>query len=143
MHGFLGRHEYQIDDKGRVSFPSPFRRVVSGGPLVLVRWQSDHLVLFPIETWTEEIEKNLKAHRKATRDGGRYLRHITSNAVNVEPDSHGRIRIPPPQREHIGLDATVLFIGAIDRIELWNPSTFDEQLAQDLGDDEFAAQIFG
>jgi len=142
MHGFLGRHEYQIDEKGRVSFPSPFRRVVSGGPLVLLQWQSSHLDLFPSETWAE-IQKNLLAHRRAQRDGGAYLRRITASAVEVEPDAHGRIRIPPWLRERIGLDETVLFIGALDRIELWNPSSFDEQLAQDVDDDGFAAQIFG
>ena len=142
MHGFLGRHEFQIDEKGRVSFPPPFRRVVSGGPLVLLQWQSSHLDLFPSETWGE-IQKNLVAHRRAQRDGGTYLRRITASAVEVEPDAHGRIRIPPWLRERIGLDTTVLFIGALDRIELWNPSSFDEQLAQDVDDDGFAAQIFG
>ena len=142
MHGFLGRHEYQIDEKGRVSFPSPFRRVVSGGPLVLLQWQSSHLDLFPSETWAE-IQRNLLAHRRAQRDGGAYVRRITASAVEVEPDAHGRIRIPPWLRERIGLDGAVLFIGALDRIELWNPSSFDEQLADDVDDDGFAAQIFG
>ena len=142
MHGFLGRHEYQMDDKGRVSFPSPFRRVVSGGPLVLLQWQSTHLDLFPCETWAE-IQKNLLAHRRAQRDGGAYLRRITASAVEVEPDAHGRIRVPPWLRERLGLGDTVLFIGALDRIELWNPSSFDEQLADDVDDDGFAAQIFG
>lgn len=142
MHGFLGRHEYQIDEKGRVSFPSPFRRVVSGAPLVLLQWQSTHLDLFPSETWVE-IQKNLLAHRRAQGDGGAYVRRITASAVEVEPDAHGRIRIPPWLRERIELDDTVLFIGALDRIELWNPSSFDEKLAQDVDDDGFAAQIFG
>ena len=142
MHGFLGRHEYQIDEKGRVSFPSPFRRVVSGGPLVLLQWQSSHLDLFPSETWAE-IQNNLLAHRRAQRDGGAYVRRITASAVEVEPDAHGRIRLPPWVRERIGLADTVLFIGALDRIELWNPASFDEQLAEDVDDDGFAAQIFG
>ena len=141
MPGFLGRHEYQIDAKGRVSFPSPFRRVVSGGPMVLLQWRSDHLVLFPPETWAEK-EKNLLAHRKA-RGNSIYLTRITSNAVEVEPDAHGRIRIPPSLRERAGLERSLLFIGAIDRIEVWHPARFDEQLAQDQDDDEFAAQIFG
>ena len=142
MPGFLGRHMFQIDGKGRVSFPSPFRRVVSGGPLVLLQWQPTHLDLFPPETWGD-IQKNLLAHRKARRDGGAYLRRITASAVEVEPDAHGRIRIPPWLRERVGLDGAVLFVGALDRIELWNPARFDEQAARDEDDDGFAAQIFG
>ena len=142
MSGFLGRHEFQIDGKGRVSFPSPFRRVVSGGPLVLLQWQITHLDLFPPETWAE-IQKNLLAHRRARKDGGAYIRRITSSAVEVEPDTHGRIRIPPWLRERVGLEGTALFIGALDRIEVWNPARFEEQLAREAEDDGFAAQIFG
>ncbi len=142
MSGFLGRHECQIDAKGRVSFPSPFRRTVTSGPLVLLQWQTTHLDLFPPETW-QEIQKNLLAYRKARRDGGAYVRRVTASAVEVEPDAHGRIRIPPWLRERAGLDDSVLFVGALDRIELWNSSRFDALEPPEDGEDEFATQIFG
>ena len=143
MSGLLGRHEFQIDAKGRVSLPSAFRRVVSADPLVLLQWQSTHLDLFPRDTW-RDIQKNLLTHRKARKDRGAYLRRITASAVEVEPDAHGRIRIPGWLREQAGLDDAVLFIGALDRIELWRPERFEEQLsAHEEDDDDFAAQIFG
>ncbi len=143
MPGLLGRHEYQIDAKGRVSLPSAFRRAVSDNPLVLLQWQDSHLDLFPEETWGE-IRKNLLNHRRARRDGGAYLRRITSSAKEVEPDKHGRIRIPKWLRDRIGLTDTVLFVGALDRIELWHPGRFEAQMSElDAGDDGFAAQIFG
>lgn len=143
MSGLLGRHEFQIDAKGRVSLPSAFRRAVSAHPLVLLQWQPTHLDLFPRETWNE-IRKNLLAHRKAQRDGGAYLRGITSNSVELEPDAHGRIRIPGWLRERAGLEDTVLFVGALDRIELWQPGRFEAHLCEWEGDgDDFAAQIFG
>ena len=143
MSGLLGRHEFQIDAKGRVSLPSAFRRSVSADPLVLLQWQPTHLELFPCETWMG-IQQNLLAHRRAKKDGGAYLRRITASAVEVEPDAHGRIRIPGWLREQAGLGDSVLFIGALDRIELWHPPRFEEQ--QHSGheeDDDFAAQIFG
>lgn len=143
MSGLLGRHEFQIDAKGRVSLPSAFRRVMSANPLVLLQWQPTHLELFPSETWTD-IQKNLLAHRRAKKDGGAYLRRVTASAVEVEPDAHGRIRIPGWLSEQAGLGDTVLFIGALDRIELWHPDRFEEQLcAGQEDDDDFAAQIFG
>ena len=143
MSGLLGRHEFQIDAKGRVSLPSAFRRAVSADPLVLLQWQATHLDLFPRETWTD-IRKNLLAHRKARGDRGAYLRRITSSAVEIDPDAHGRIRIPGWLLEQAGLKDTVLFVGALDRIELWHPARFEEHLGeQDGHDDDFAAQIFG
>lgn len=143
MSGLLGRHEFQIDAKGRVSLPSAFRRVVSADPLVLLQWQPTHLELFPCETWME-IQKRLLAHRRAKKDGGAYLRRITASAVEVEPDAHGRIRIPGWLGDQVGLGDTVLFIGALDRIELWCPGRFEEQPHTGReDDDDFAAQIFG
>lgn len=142
MLGLLGRHEFRIDEKGRVSFPSAFRRAVSSGPLVLLQWQETHLDLFPSETWAR-IRQNLLDHRKRQRDGGAYLRRITASAAEVEPDGAGRILIPAWLRDRAELDQTVLFIGAVDRIELWNPHRFEEQVACEVPDDGFADQIFG
>lgn len=143
MSGLLGRHEFQIDAKGRVSLPSAFRRVVSANPLVLLQWQATHLDIFPRETWAE-IRGNLLAHRKARKDGGAYLRRITASAVEIEPDAHGRIRIPGWLLDQAGLEDTVLFVGALDRIELWHPERFETHLREREGDDDgFAAQIFG
>ena len=143
MSGLLGRHEFQIDAKGRVSLPSAFRRAVSANPLVLLQWQPTHLDLFPRETWAE-IRGNLLAHRKARNDRGAYLRRITASAVEIEPDAHGRIRIPAWLLEQAGLEDTVLFVGALDRIELWRPESFEAHLRErEEEEDGFATQIFG
>lgn len=143
MLGFLGRHEYQIDAKGRVSLPSAFRHAVSSRPMVLLQWQDTHLGLFPEETWAE-IRKNLLSYRRAKGDRGAWVRRITSSAVQVEPDKHGRIRIPPWLRQQVGLEDSVLFVGALDRIELWPPARFEEHVhAVEEDDDDFSNQIFG
>lgn len=110
--------------------------------MVLYQWQRTHLDLFPEETW-ERIHNRLLEHKQAVDPHGVYLRQVTSRAVDVEPDAAGRIRIPPLFRKQAGLDGAVVFIGALDRIELWNPERFEEQVAsRDMEDDDFAAQIF-
>ncbi len=123
MSRFVGHHEYQIDPKGRVSLPSPFRRVASAEPMILLQWQKSHLDLFPEETWAG-IRRKLLSQRRASGDGGAYVRRVTANAVEVEPDGSGRIRIPEWLRARAGLDGSVLFVGALDRIELWDPRRF-------------------
>ncbi len=143
MLGFLGRHEYQIDAKGRVSLPSAFRRAVSSYPMVLLSWQDTHLDLFPQDTWAE-IRKNLLGYKRARGERKPYVRRITASAVDVEPDKHGRIRIPPELRQRVGLEESVVFVGVLDRIELWPPERFEAHIRTvDEEDDDFAAQIFG
>lgn len=158
MAKLLGRCECQIDPKGRVSFPSAFRRAVGGAgapagespsagetpsaALVLLQWQETHLDLLPQATW-EAIERKLVEHRRASADGGAYLRGIAAQAVEVEPDDHGRIRIPPWLREQAGLESSALFVGAVDRIEVWNPERFAVAMRGRPADADFAARIFG
>ncbi len=154
MARLLGRYEYQIDAKGRVSFPSAFRRALGaqqeespGSPrsfsaLVLLQWRETHLDLLPASTW-ETIEQRLMEHRRARGDAGAYLRRITARASEVDPDDHGRIRIPSWLREGAGLDSAALFIGAVDRIEVWNPERFADEAAAQPSDDDFAPRIFG
>lgn len=110
--------------------------------MILHQWQRTHLDLYPEEKW-ELIHEKLLDHKRATNDRGAYVRQVTSRAVEVELDSAGRIRIPPLLRKQAGLDRAVVFIGALDRVELWNPERFEEQVAsRDMEDDDFAAQIF-
>jgi MraZ protein len=47
LSGFLGRYEYQMDDKGRVSLPAAFRRAADDPSFVLVQVQAPALTLFP------------------------------------------------------------------------------------------------
>ena len=43
-------------------------------------------------------------------------------AVEDTPDKQGRITIPPLLKEYAGLDRDVVVIGALNRVEIWDPS---------------------
>ena len=51
MTSFLGRYEFQMDEKGRVSLPSAFRREAGGDRFVLLQWRAPALTLFPVASW--------------------------------------------------------------------------------------------
>ena len=142
MPGFLGRYEFQIDAKGRVSLPSAYRRGASGNGFVLLQWQDTHLDLYPEETW-EAVQAKLLEFRRAQPEGGAYFRRIAASAAEVEPDKQGRIRIPARLRKAAALEGAVLLVGAVDRVELWNPARFQEELASGTDYTHFAPKIFG
>ena len=143
MLGLLGRYEFQLDAKGRVSLPSAFRRAVTSEYFVLLRWQDTHLDLYPEATW-QQVQNRLLDHRRGQGDGGAYLRRVTANAVEVELDNQGRIRVPSWLGDEVGLSGKIMLIGAVDRVELWNPDRFHKEMKKvDSGPDPFAAQIFG
>jgi MraZ protein len=143
MSGYLGSYQHQIDEKGRLSLPAPFRRDGADEPMVLVRVFPEALSLFPQSTWSgvadglREVQRRNPAMRTA-------VLAITARAVEVTPDRQGRILVPRTLQEAVGIEGQVLIIGAIDRIELWNPDRFGATTAEVAPDaDSFIQQVFG
>ena len=66
----------------------------------------------------------------------RYVGHV-SGVTDVVVDSSGYMMSS-------GLDNAVLLLGMSDRVELWDPETYDRSVEQQAGDlDQFAHRIFG
>jgi len=133
MSGFLGSYQHQIDDKGRLSLPASFRRDGGEEPLVLVHVNPDSLTLFPRPIWSE-MEERLRDMLRRNREARPYVLKVTANAVEVVPDRQGRILVPQRMQKEVGISGPTLIVGAIDRIELWNPETFEAVTAQTVPD---------
>ena len=123
MANFLGRYEHQMDDKGRVSLPSAFRREAGGEAFVLLQWRSEHLSLFAQEDWQEKRARLIEV-RKTNPKAWNTVRQIVAGAVEVSPDKQGRILIPSWLQEAAGLNGPVILIGNLDQVELWNPEAY-------------------
>lgn len=146
MASFLGRYEYQLDPKGRVSLPADFRKESEGSRFVLLQWEATHLTLLPLDVW-EEVQARILELRRTRPAMLNRLRRITSRAVHVDPDKQGRILIPSGLKDAVGLEGTVVVTGNVDRIEIWDPETFRttvETIPQDDDDlTDLEVQIFG
>jgi MraZ protein len=136
LSGFLGRFEYQLDAKGRVALPAPFRREAGDGRFVLLQWEPTHLSLYPESTW-REVQERLVDFRRGDRAGQQFVRKILSNAIEVTPDKQGRILIPAWLQAGAALDGSVLLVGQLNQVEIWSPERFaaaTEGGDADLGD---------
>ena len=143
MSGFLGRYDFQMDEKGRVSLPSAFRKEAEGDRFILLQWEPPYLTLFPESVW-QDVQTRLLEYRRRDPSASNHVREITSNAVEVSPDKQGRILIPAWLQEAASLDGTVVLSGNMDRVEIWNPENFQEVArARAEGFERFAHQIFG
>src|SRR5690606_37549950 len=135
-------YRHQIDGKGRLSLPAPFRRDADERPLVLVQVNPQSLTLYPEDTWAgvEERLLDLLPRQPAARAN---VLAITANASEVVPDKQGRILAPQRLLASAALGDAALLVGLIDRIEVWNPERFDALLAErDDEFDRFTAHIF-
>lgn len=133
MGGYLGSYLYQVDEKGRVTLPAAFRRDSEAQSFVLIQAQPDALTLYPDDTWAEVQERLRALARSAPRSRHRVL-GLTANAAVIVPDKQGRILIPDRLRSGAGIRDEAQVVGAIDRIEIWDPERF-ARVVTETGDD--------
>jgi MraZ protein len=128
---FVGNFPRSLDAKGRVILPSRMR----------VHFQQ-HGYLTPgtdgcLALWPEE-EFELEAERQHEKDAlgveaRNALRDWASRVTMVEFDRQNRMPIPPELRSLAQLDQEVLFVGVLDRVELWTPDTWAARRPADPG----------
>jgi len=139
---FLGSYTYTLDDKGRVSLPAPFRREAEDQRFVLLQVYPPALALYPEGAW-QEVEERLRGVLRNDPDARLWVLRVMSSAVEVTPDSQGRILIPGRLQEAANLGGQVLLVGAIDKVELWNPSDFEGAVeGKEAKFEHYAPQIF-
>jgi len=142
MSGYLGSYLHQIDDKGRLNLPASFRRESPDRPLILVQVFENALTLYPEPAWAE-VEGRLRELLRLQPQARPYVLSVTANAVEVVPDKQGRILVPQRLQDAAGIQGATLIVGAIDRIELWNPERFQAAVSSQAPDSErYTHQIF-
>ena len=142
MAGFLGSYLHSIDAKGRTSLPVQFRRGRESDPFVLVHVQPESLSLYPEESW-EVVQREMHEMARAQPEFRVNILAITARATEVVPDKQGRILIPDRLRERVGLGSEALIVGALDKIEIWDPGRFETSTSgQNDEFDRFVRKIF-
>ena len=126
MAGFVGRYEHGVDPKGRVILPARFREPFSRGGFFTTNREGCVALWTPGE-FERQMAEMLEGS-KADKDGRNRARIWSSNSAEVEIDKQGRMVVPANLREFAELAAEVLIVGAIDRIELWNPTRWEERV---------------
>lgn len=121
---FTGEFRHALDDRGRVAVPVRFRGRLAEGA-TLARWLDGCLALFPQDEW-DQFAARLRALPSTDPIGRQFSRFMSSGAVEVELDRQGRVLVPGYLRSYAGLaGGEVVLVGALSRLELWAPSTWE------------------
>lgn len=138
---FLGTHTPKLDDKGRFFLPAKFRDELAEG-LVVTSGQDRCLAIYPMATFVAKTQQMASAPAtvRQVRD---FQRMLASSASDEVPDKQGRISVPAVLRDYAGLDKDIVVVGAIDRVEVWNPQAWEEySAAQEASFAELNEEIF-
>ncbi len=117
---FRGRFENTIDLKGRISVPSKFRETLTAyndERLIITNFDGC-LWAYPVPEW-KIIEEKVSALPQFKAEVRALQRVFISAASECPLDKQGRILIPPSLREYAGIEREVVFVGMVQRIEIW------------------------
>jgi MraZ protein len=134
MSFFKGRELYSVDAKGRINVPAKMRRSMSpeaNDTFVVTRGPDDDpcIYAYPLDEW-KTFEEGLKRLNQYNEQDRFFLRTLLYWAEEVTLDAQARIMAPRALLEFARIEKSVLILGSIDHVELWNPAVFDGYLAK-------------
>ena len=132
---FFGETAINLDAKGRLAVPMRYRDVLEeqcGNRMVITysAFESGCLWLQPEQTW-ERVRKDVMALPSSHAAHRILQRRLVGSATAVEPDSNGRILLPPSLRQVAGLEKRVVMLGMDNRFEIWNENTLNTRRAEE------------
>ena len=127
---FRGQYTYSLDSKGRVSIPAKLRRQLSpeaNDSFVMTRGTDKCIDVYPMDQWHQFEQKLLDLNPFKPQEA-KFIRMILQHATEDKLDVQARILIPPNLIDYAEIEKEVLVLGALKKIELWNPNLYKEYL---------------
>ncbi|MGQ0552140.1 MAG: division/cell wall cluster transcriptional repressor MraZ [Planctomycetota bacterium] len=130
MQFFTGQHTHALDEKNRVAIPRKHLEVLrarNSGEAVFITRGLDGCLFLYTEQGYEQIAAQVNAGplgAETTRD---FQRLFYADTEHCPVDRNGRVLITPALKELAGIADKVVFVGAGQRIELWDPGVWAKQ----------------
>jgi len=141
---FRGQFTYSMDAKGRISIPAKLRKHVSpeaNDTFVMTQGTGKFIDIYPLDQWLV-FEKKLEQLNPFDPRQAKFTRMILQHAAEDTLDSQSRILIPQKLIEYAQLEKEVIILGALKKIEIWNPKDFDKYMSETPDTyEQIAAQV--
>jgi MraZ protein len=121
---FVGEHERQLDDKGRVAIPAEYRDRL-GEACYLAKGADRCIDIVPVATFEAQAEQ-LIAQEQAGLISRNQRRAMAASASLVRIDKQGRVNIQPGLLAYADLapEHKAMVVGNFDRLQIWWPDRY-------------------
>lgn len=129
---FRGQFKYSVDAKGRVSIPAKLRKHISAeanDTFVMTQGTGNCIDIYPLDQW-QQFEAKLLNLNPFKPNEAKFIRMILQFASEDTLDSQSRILIPQNLLQYAKIEKEVMILGALKKIELWNPKIYEDYLKQ-------------
>ena len=128
MIGLLGEFEATLDAKGRFLLPAGFKKQLAEeetGRYVINRGFEKCLALYPMKTW-EPLFAKINGLNEFDPKQREFRRAFLNGATYVEPDTAGRILLPPSLKVYAELQKDIVLMATGDKIEIWDSNKYKQ-----------------
>ena len=143
--GFTGNFDMTLDDKGRMTTPASFAKVLNclpegeKGELIATISLNKCVALLPVQEWMRWME-SIDA-LPALDESSRRLKTLTpAFSFQVSLDGNKRIRVPQQLLDMFGITRDVTVVGMKKHFEIWDRKAWSDFTRKTLEDLSESAQ---
>ena len=122
---FTGEYEHNVDAKNRIFVPARFRDELGETFMVARDLRGARLKMFSLEGWQNYIAPIMEQERKISEKAVRYLHR---NAMQVSPDSQGRILLSRELLDYAQISKSAVIVGCSSYAEIWSAENWRAEL---------------
>lgn len=119
---FVGKVDYQLDDRKRIPIPPVYRGAFDAGGY-MGTGSERCVVLYTNESFQKTAEI-IEAIPAETPEGDDARRDFYGNVWIFQKDGQGRITLRDEYLEHAGISRDVIVLGVGDKLEVWDRATY-------------------
>jgi MraZ protein len=124
---YTSRYRHGVDEKRRVQIPAKWRPAEGEVEFTLIVWRKGPYGPCLRALPPEQMERLMQAIDAMPNEDPRKTvlkRVIGSHAEQVTVDRAGRIVLPEAMAREAGIEKEALFVGLLDRFEIWSPERY-------------------
>lgn len=129
---FTGEYEHNVDSKNRIFVPAKFREELGESFIVSRDLRGKRLKIFSLSGWQDYIAPILEQERRVSEKAMRYLHR---NAVQVSPDSQGRILLTRELLAYAEIEKNAVIVGCSTYAEIWSAENWQTELDGESSED--------
>ena len=131
MSTLTGTYECKMDIKGRLMFPSSFKKQLEdklNKGFILKRSVFQRcLELFPLDEW-ENTMNGVNQLNRFVKKNNDFIRRYTAGLKSIELDNAGRILVPKDLIKFADLKKNLVMTSAVNIIEIWDKELYEKSI---------------
>jgi MraZ protein len=147
MESFVGDYTGKVDVKGRITFPSAFKKQMPDDSSTSFVIKKDIfekcLILFTSDEWERQNKIIRAGINPYNKEHTKFLREFYRGTAEVTLDTNNRLLVPARLLEYAQIESEIYFSGQDRKIEIWAKNSYEskEESAEDFA--ELAEKILG